>query len=183
MTAHPWIIDMNTGKKSLSGGFSLVEVVVAVGIFALAIVGVIGLFAPTSRNVANVADNDSASRVVSSIQSALQQSGYSRIQQELSLPAPTSYYSTKSNDGNFYIASGNVVKKIDGSTADGVSLSDLFFEFTLLRNTTLSPVSNDATAGFLAFTISLKWPAYLPDGTPVVDSAKSSLVVPAAITR
>jgi type II secretory pathway pseudopilin PulG len=177
---------MNTGKKSPSGGFSLVEVVVAVGIFALAIVGVIGLFAPTSRNVANVADTDSASRMVSSIQSALQQSGYSRIQQELAPLAPTSptsYYSTKSNDGNFYTASGNVVKKIDGSTADGVSLSDLFFEFTLLRNTTLSPVSNDPTAGFLAFTISLKWPAYLPDGTPVDDSAKSSLVVPAAITR
>lgn len=53
--------------------FSLVEVVVAVGIFALAIVGVIGLLSPTNKAIADVADSDNATRVVNAVQQGLQQ--------------------------------------------------------------------------------------------------------------
>jgi prepilin-type N-terminal cleavage/methylation domain-containing protein len=54
-------------------GFSLVEVVVAVGIFALAIVGVIGLLSPTNKAIADVTDSDNATRVVNAVQQGLQQ--------------------------------------------------------------------------------------------------------------
>lgn len=49
------------------------EVVVAVGIFALAIVGVIGLLSPTNKAIADVSDSDNATRVVSAVQQGLQQ--------------------------------------------------------------------------------------------------------------
>lgn len=158
-------------------GFSLVEVVVAVGIFALAIVGVIGLLAPTTKSITDVSESDSATRVISAIQSQLQAAGFEAVRLGL---------------GQVYFASkdGSKVGR-DGSPAwAGVSDTERFFEFTMLRNETLSPntAANDNAAGFLAFTIVLKWPAYAITSSTTAtritdDSQKSVMVVPAAITR
>lgn len=175
---------ITTQARRLGKAFSLVEVVVAVGIFALAIVGVIGLLAPTSKNIADVADSDAASRVISAIQSGLQRAGFNDVR--ASLLANKTFYATK--DGS----------KVAASDATGVwtagTNQEKFFEFRLVRNGDtpnvgdgLSPAANDATAGFLAFTIVLKWPAYVPSadgvGTAVADAQKSVMIVPAAITR
>ncbi len=169
-------------------GFSLVEVVVAVGIFALAIVGVIGLLAPTARNIADVADSDAATRVTSAIQAALQQSvsssgtGFTALGNTLQVPAANA-----SPTYNFYATrDGRVVGQDAAFTAAALTNADKFFEFALLRNTALSGSnsSGDASAGFLAFSISLRWPAYLPNGTQVTDdSQKNVMIVSAAITR
>lgn len=165
-------------KSSRSKGFSLVEVVVAVGIFALAIVGVLGLLAPTSKNISDVSDSDAASRVITAIQSGLQTAGYTSV--NASLIANKQFYATK--DGSKVAASDAVGVWTTGQN------QEKFFEFKLVRNDTLSPVANDATAGFLAFTIVLKWPSFVPTpdgltGTAVDDAQKSVVVVPAAITR
>jgi len=167
-----------SGKRLIgrTTGFSLIEVVVAVGIFALAIVGVIGLLVPTSKNISDVADSDSASRAISAIQSGLQSSGFTTVQGNLA----KTFYASRNGD------------KVGASDAaiwstTGVTNQDKFFEFTLVRNDTLSPASADPTAGFLAFTIVLKWPAFVPSangtGTAVDPSQKSVMVIPAAITR
>jgi uncharacterized protein (TIGR02598 family) len=182
---------MHPEKFKKRRGFSLVEVVVAIGIFALAIVGVIGLLAPTSKNVNEVVDGDAATRVISAIQSALQESasnssgGFTALGSALQTPAanvsPTyDYYATKD---------GHVVGKAQAFTDASLTDADKFFEFALLRNTTLSGPDNsgDAAAGYLAFTISIRWPAYVmtASGTaaPVADTQKSVMIVPAAITR
>ena len=150
-------------------GFSLIEVVVAVGIFAVGIVGVIGLFAPTTKNVAAVADSDASTQVVAAIQQYLKDQGFTGTQ-------------TIVNNGTTYYANklGNIIDVRSSSTLPDTAK---FFEFTLIRNTDLSDPSNDATAGYLAFTINLKWPSYLPNGTAVADNQKSSLIIPAAVTR
>jgi uncharacterized protein (TIGR02598 family) len=163
-------------KPLRSKGFSLVEVVVAVGIFAITIVGVLGLLAPTSKNIADVSDSDAAARVISVIQSGLQGHGFNSVTADLA----KTFYASKS---------GDKIGASDSSvwTAAGVTNQDKYFEFTLVRNQTLSPATADASAGYLAFTIVLKWPAFVPSadgqGTPVDNAAKSVMVVPAAITR
>jgi len=161
-------------------GFSLVEVVVAVGIFALAIVGVIGLLSPTNKAIVDVTDSDAASRVISSIQSGLQQTGFTTVKNNL-IPANTTltassykFYASKSGD------------KIDlvSNLSSVTDKSKAFFEFALIRNDSLSPSSADASAGFLAFSISLRWPAYLPNGVQfTTGTEKGVLIVPAAVTR
>ena len=170
-------------------GFSLVEVVVSVGIFAVAIVGIIGLFAPTTKNVAAVADSDASTRAVAAIQSYLKEkasssTGFSDLQTLLGADLNTNgtgyvYYVTKGGD--------KVVNKDDMSEATIIPNNNRFFEFSVIRNATLSPVADKDTAGFLAFTINLRWPAYTPTadglGAVVADSQKSSLIVPAAVTR
>jgi len=161
-------------------GFSLVEVVVAVGIFALAIVGVIGLLSPTNKAIGDVTDSDAASRVISSIQAGLQQAGFTTVKNNL-IPDNTAltassykFYATKSGDKVDLVSNLSTV----------TDKSNAFFEFALIRNNTLSPSSADASAGFLAFSVSLRWPAYLPNGVQFTnDTEKSVLIVPAAITR
>ncbi len=161
--------------------FSLVEVVVAVGIFAISIVGVIGLLAPTSKSINDVRDADDASRVVSIIQAQLQQLGFTGVQTALT--------------GNYtYVASrnGDKLGKDDSTWTTGFTAltePNKFFEIALTRNTTLSPsVATDANSGYLAFTISLRWPAWLPSATSnnaikCPDAQKSVMIFPAAITR
>ncbi|CAM2776833.1 hypothetical protein [Rariglobus hedericola] len=163
-----------TARHIKYSAFSLVEVVVAVGIFALAIVGVIGLLAPTSKSIADVADSDAASRVITVIQSQLQQAGFTTVKASL---GGTLFYASK--DGSKVGLGSNPTL--------WTSNQEKFFEFTLVRNDTLSPAASDDAAGFLAFTVVLKWPAYVSSadgqGTAVVDNQKSVMVVPAAITR
>jgi prepilin-type N-terminal cleavage/methylation domain-containing protein len=158
----------------LRSGFSLVEVVVAVGIFAVAIVGVIGLFGPTTKNVAAVADADASTRAVGAIQLYLKEQGFANTQ-------------TLIKNGTLYYASrgGDKVGPYDEKTFPH---SENFFGFTLMRNTGLSPSeTSDATAGYLAFTVSVKWPYYLPNATkdtlPLDSSQQSTLVIPMAVTR
>jgi uncharacterized protein (TIGR02598 family) len=164
---------MKIPGKRASKAFSLIEVVVAVGIFALTIVGVIGLISPTNKAVADVADNDSASRAISAIQAGLQQAGFATIKSYLD--------NNDSQYGAFYASkSGDKVGTSEVFNDD----SEKFFEFSLTRNNDLSPATNDETSGFLVFTINIRWPAYLPNGVKFeTDEQKSLLVVPAAITR
>lgn len=176
MIAHSYArTNLSAKFRKLGRGFSLVEVVVAVGIFALAIVGVIGLLGPTTKSIGDVADSDSASRVITAIQSQLQAGGFDAVRTNFNVP--------------FFVSKDGSKVGIDGAPVwSGVSNTERFFEFQLVRNDGLSPVANDTTAGFLAFTIVLKWPAYaLTSATTAEritdDSQKSVMIVPAAVTR
>jgi type II secretory pathway pseudopilin PulG len=167
--------------KKVSAGFSLVEVVVAVGVFAIAIVSVIGIIAGVGRSVEEVSGADKAARLIGVIQSRLQDTGFARVEKAI-------------DDGTIFFASedGSIVGPDTGPgnvwTAGNFSNALKYFELTLIRNTSLSPVQSgggpDVSSGFLAFNIRLRWPAYLPNGTRVTDdSQKEVLIVPAAITR
>lgn len=150
----------------------------AVGIFAFAIVGVLGLLSPTGRAISDVADNDAASRAIGAIQAGLQRA-YSG--QTTGFTSLASRFSTNPNAPTYSLFANKSAERMGDSSL--IAPADRFFEIALIRDSALSPASNDANAGFLAFTIQLRWPAYLPNGTQVPDSQKSSLVVPAAITR
>lgn len=169
-------------KRKRTRGFSLIEVVVAVGIFAFAIVGVLGLLTPTGKAITEVADNDAASRAIGAIQAGLQQTGFTNIKKYLD-----------AQDGKFgYLYSSKSGDKVGvpydkGTTGLPSPFSNAdqqFFEVALTRDKTLSPGgAADDTAGFLAFTVTLRWPAFLPNGVAVPDEQKSQLTVPAAVTR
>jgi len=197
------VIALHRSSVRRCAGFSLVEVVVAVGIFAISIVAVIGLLAPTSKNVAAVRDTDDAARVISALQGKLQEiastsSGFSNINSYLKDSAPnpadgtaygnptTALYSSR--DGSrMGLANDNVTFTENGTYVAGRE-PQKYFEITLIRNGTLSPSNQDlANVGFLAFTIRLRWPAYVTEGTQLTEftqhSQKSVLLVPASVHR
>lgn len=156
-------------------GFSLIEVVVAVGIFAIAIVSVIGLLGPINKSVGDVRDFDNASRVVAAVQGELQ-----REAQRIGLET---FATTYLNQSAIYASSDGQKVAAGGNTAVWDSDGEKFFAITLTRNTDLSDPADDDKSGYLAFTIKLSWPAYTPDGQQTDSSQQSVMVVPAAITR
>jgi uncharacterized protein (TIGR02598 family) len=178
--------------------FSLVEVVVAVGVFAIAIVSVIGIIAGIGRSVSEVSDADKAARLVGVIQARLQASPFSVIAGSLKAASTVSSEGASydpSTDTRVFFASedGAIVAPYadtatwgqNGTLTTPAARDALkYFELTLIRNETLSPAGNDNTAGFLAFNIRVRWPAYLPNGVRVTDhTQKEVLIIPAAITR
>lgn len=174
-------------RNRLAKAFSLVEVVVAVGIFAIAIVAVIGLLSPITRAVAEVGENEDAGRVVTNIQSQLQRFPFAEVVTLLNTPPATDTARIfASRDGAKLGRGGATALWSDNGVLTNASEIDAqkFFEIQLTRNEDLSPAANDGTAGFLAFTITLRWPAYTGNGVRFNDvSGQSTLLIPAAITR
>lgn len=172
-------------------GFSLVEVVVAVGIFAIAVISVIGMLGPISKTVADVRESDDASRVVTVLQAELQRAGIAKVTTFFD----TTIYASRSghkigeeNDSATWDGDDVEDENGNGSTADEEN-AQKFFEAKITRNTTLSPnsgLNQDDDMGYLAFNIELRWPGYTPDGNKLLGDARdqqSVLIVPAAITR
>jgi prepilin-type N-terminal cleavage/methylation domain-containing protein len=163
-------------------GFSLIEVVAAVVIFAIGMVAVLGLFAPVSKSVSTVAEAEAAARVADAVRARLQALPFDRA---LALVEPVAAVRTKDangaynpNDGTrypevlfgklsgdvgLYDAAENRRRWYDSTvpTPLPVDDADKFFEIDLIRNETLSPAANDATAAVVAYTMRVRWPAFL----------------------
>lgn len=202
---------MNVPALLRKKGFSLVEVVVAVGIFALAIVGVIGLLSPTNKAIADVSDSDNATRVVSAVQQGLQQMAASGRFTTVGSVVGVGSSAINTNDGfiwatapadpsdgtalptgttrfTLYASRDGGKVGLTGDTVWGGVNTEKYFEIMLIRNTTLSPntaaTNADTASGYLAYTMRIRWPAYTPDGTEFkAHTQKSVLIVPGAITR
>ena len=61
------------------GAFFLIEVVVAIGVFAIAILSLLGLFLPTLRNIAEVSEREKATAVSQSIAAFLRERSFSEV--------------------------------------------------------------------------------------------------------
>jgi type II secretory pathway pseudopilin PulG len=139
-------------------GFSLLEVTFAVAIFASCIVGVVALFSPTSRAIADLTESTRAARLVDLTRSELE-----RYRDTL---APTPAHSALDlmaaavgETGLRLVADRDLqrVRPEDASeAADGLAPQDRYFlvEVTHHRGS-LAP---QAEAGFLALTIAVHWP-------------------------
>lgn len=189
------------GISRRKAAFSLVEVVVAVGIFAIAVISVIGLLSPINKSIADVRETDEASRVITVIQAELQRAlatassaqakDYKIITDFFGKTLYASRSGHKIGEDSGSVWGGDDVEDADGngSISTQEQNAQKFFEFKLIRNDTLSPSANDDKAGYLAFTIELRWPGYSSDGRmKLSDDAnahdqQSVLIVPAAITR
>ena len=149
--------------------FSLIEVVVALGIFAIAIVGVLGLLSPTTDLVSDTIDSGIASRLADTVNAEVERAGYDTVRGLLLLG------SELDDDGrivaNRLLANraGDVIASQSQLTGNQSLLlqADRFFEVVLVRNEGLSPntADNDNSAGFLAFSVRVTWPAQVSDGT------------------
>lgn len=165
--------------------FSLLEVVAAVGIFAIGMVAVIGLFAPVAKSVGNTADAEAAANVADLLRGRLQGMGISaaalllknstaKSHELVDADAKPDYDITK--DAQLLFASRDGTKI--GGYADPIWIDpatrqpsdvDKFFEIALMRNETLSPLVADTATPpplVLAYTARIRWQAFVPDATP-----------------
>lgn len=174
-------------RVSRRRAFSLVEVVVAVGIFAIAIVSIIGLMIPINRSVSEIRESDDAARMAGVIIEELQKQGFANVKDFIDNP-PTTNRVHASRDGK------RVGKSDTSAVWDDPGAPDLsnaeekalqFFEINLTRNTALSPTAaGDADSAFLAYFLELRWPAHTGLGEPIGDrNQQSVLLIPAVVNR
>jgi prepilin-type N-terminal cleavage/methylation domain-containing protein len=162
-------------------GFSLIEVIAAVGIFAIGMVAVLGMFAPVTRSVATVGDAEAAARVADAVRARLQALPFDRA---IALVQETA--DVRRNDGNpnYNANDGRNPKVLFGKISGDVGVydpaegkkawydasvptplrvedADKFFEVDLIRNDALSPRTNDSSAALVAYNVRVRWPAFV----------------------
>jgi len=146
--------------------FSLLEVVVALGIFAGGIVAALGLFGSLARSARADAEAGAAAMVSDLLASRLRALSFAEV--AALLLDDDGSVGDGSPEGKVFFA--NLAGDKIGRSADPVWTGDdreKFFEIALLRNEQLSPPGSDDEAGWLAFTVRVRWPAYRlrPDGS------------------
>jgi prepilin-type N-terminal cleavage/methylation domain-containing protein len=137
-------------------GFTLLEVVVAVGVFAFGIVVVIGMFAPLARSVGQAAEAETAAGVAELLKAELTQrvrsAGSFQPVLELLTAEDGTRDGTQSHSHRLF-ANRGATKLWQGLDAEK------FFEITVTRNAALSPSERDDQAIVFAYTARISWPA------------------------
>lgn len=167
-------------------GFSLIEVIAAVVIFAIGMISVLGLYGPLTKSVAAVGETDAAARVADAVRSRLRMLPF---EQALALVQDPSAVARKDADGAYNPNDGArypavMFARADGEvgiydaaqnrrawfTSTGARLldADKAFELDLVRNEALSPKPvADAATGVtpaelhVAYTLRVRWPAFV----------------------
>jgi prepilin-type N-terminal cleavage/methylation domain-containing protein len=170
------------GERPLAGarsyGFSLLEVVAAVAIFSLGMLAVLGLFAPVTQSVSASSDAEAAARVADAVRARLQAMPFASVaallqdaaavQKNNATPTynpasgnnPAVIFARLNGELGFYDATANRKNwrdPADKTMAD----ADKFFEIDLIRNAALTPKDDDATGAMLAYTMRVRWPAFV----------------------
>jgi type II secretory pathway pseudopilin PulG len=146
--------------------FSLVEVVVALGVFVTGVVGAIVLLAATTHSAGNALAVQGAVRVGESAAVWARQLTWEEAVAQLTEPIPG--YATRTGE----------ISPWDDVTVEGAN-----YEFTLSRNETLSPEANDATAGFLAMRLQVTWPVWQTATERAPAESRETLTFNVAVRR
>jgi prepilin-type N-terminal cleavage/methylation domain-containing protein len=176
-------------RKGLKA-FSLVEVVVALGIFAIAVVACVGLLGPINASVSEISDSDAASRVIDRVQAELQRLGPVTVNGYIG--SATALYASRGGDklgvDGAPIWGQSPVPDLDGNpTANTTEEVNAQKHFQVVVNANPTKPNLAATDGYLLVNLELRWPAYTADGRVRLQGEaleqQNLLVVPVAIPR
>jgi len=176
--------------RNVRSAFSLIEVVVAIGVFAVGMVAVVALFAPVARSVAGSSDAEAAATVAERLRDELAR----RVAVVGSFAPVVALFKNTTANGSHEVTTADNASSAatdprrdtrllfasrDGSKIAGytdtaiwgtgqVNDAEKYFEITLIRLDALSPntTAADATSPTLAYTARIRWPAFVPDNAP-----------------
>ena len=178
--------------RTLRRAFSLIEVVVAIGVFAVGMVAVVALFAPVARSVAGSSDAEAAATVAERLRDeltrratvagsfapvvALFKNATANGGHEVTTADNASSAATDPRRDTRLLFASRDGSKI-GSYTDTIWIdpvtrqindAEKYFEIALIRFDALSPntTAADATSPTLAYTARIRWPAFVPDNAP-----------------
>lgn len=175
-------------SRTRTHAFNLVEVVVALGIFAVAILAVVGLMAPVSKMMSETLDNNTASRLTSAIDLKLASLGY----EGLVNGTPSTYSKPLLTIPPVNFASDTLTVLYANKAGDKIALgtdpvwnnsnSEKYYEILVILNTTITTniqqlkTFDSGMVGAVVCIVRVTWPAYLPDGTgPTIRNTRSLL--------
>jgi hypothetical protein len=156
------------------GGFSLVEVVLAVGIFAVAVTAMLALLPALARQAARSADTLSAVRLPDAVRIELQRvaivGGFDAVAAEtkpMSAPLPVTLTLAASRDA----ARVQALNYQPPPGADQIEESQQYFLIEAW-SFNAAPLAFDASGGMLALHVRVSWPYRVPGSataTPLAD--------------
>jgi prepilin-type N-terminal cleavage/methylation domain-containing protein len=165
-------------RQTRRHGFSLVEVIVAIGLIAVVLVALLASFGPAARSAGDAADAEVAARLAGNIQIELE-----RLQAELGLeglaaavpPAgsATPLQLVATRDGQRVLRADGPAPAadhaLDDPTLPGIAERDRYYLAEVTQQLNL-PYA--AGAGFLAVSVRVQWPDRLPAGPPTPGAAR-----------
>lgn len=150
------------------GAFSVVEVVVAVGVFAGGVVGAIVLMTATTRTTTATLEANGALRVAESSASLVRLLPWEAVVARLDDPEAGAVHATREGRTGWF---------------ETVAAEEAFYVVELMRNPELSPVTDDASAAFLAIQVRVSWPVFSGDGAVVPLANRELVILNAAVRR
>lgn len=131
-------------------GFSLIEVVLALGVLAVGLTAVLGLMAGAVKLTAAAAERHGAERALADGIAELERLGFvaaaAKVTPATAMPA---------DEARFHVSRDGV----RAGWGSALGLEDRFYVVTVYRVENLSPPSTDATGAALAVQVRVEWPA------------------------
>ena len=149
--------------KNQSPAFSLIEVVIAIGIFAFCIVGIVGLLPLAASSVKSVYQESNANNIAESI------AGLWRVTPTNSTPVSIPLMGNRTM-GNFTI--GPISLDSTSYYFDNDARITNQLSSTLLLNYSANPIGNNTFTVNLTFT----WPANAPSDSPTLNTRKFNYI-------
>lgn len=159
-----------------SNGFSMIEVVLAVGIFATVIIGVIGLLGPTVRSVRDVIDSTVAARLADGVDAELRRVGFAGM--VAATTGTTVLPLVATDDGSRIVREADAGNAPTG-TPPGIPQEQRYYLVEVRRAVTPAYSNGDPS---LVLTIRVSWPYQRPgSGAPVAPADRSIYIFNTAI--
>lgn len=154
-------------RRGARGGFSLIEIILAIGVFALTIVAVIGMLGSSSQATSDVINTVSASQIADAVRTELEIIGYDQLLPLTAGATPLELVGTKNGDAVVQEKSGE-----DPTTnPPGMPNRDRFFLIQVERlgnpgeSLEYKPDGSAAPHGMqLAVSVRIYWPHNIPTG-------------------
>ncbi len=158
-------------------GLSLVEVLVAVGICAVAVVAAVTLFGPAVRATREVGDRRAAIRVAERIDAELRRAGFAAVAAATDGSATLRLVARA--DGSRLVRQEEADNDPNAGTPPGIPAAERHFDIAVTR--ALRPASD---AACVVLEVRVRWPLALPpDGALVPESQRSEYRFHTAINR
>jgi len=155
-----------------ASGFTLVEVILAIGVFSLTIVAVIGLLGPIAQQVRDLQDTKVANTLPAPIREELNRIGFQYFVDDAFTTTenlPTFLFGTEDGarvigyDGTLE-APGSVILR-DGVAPDEIPSAEQYFGIEIEAPDPGGNLSYNAGDAYVAFRVEISWPNRLPDGS------------------
>jgi len=150
-------------KPFASRAFSLIEVVIAVAVFAGAIVAILGLLGPLMQNTREVLDSATAARLADSVDAELERLvrdpnfGFEWVEEQTSGEDFIELFGLQ--DGSYIVVADAAKNDPVTGKPRGILARDRYFRIVIRQLD--APASSDT---FLALSIRAEWPYAVPAG-------------------
>ena len=156
-----------TKKNVQISAFSLIEVLLSLGIMSVALLIVFAILTPFLSQTGEVVETSTVNRITDRITAEVEQLSFEELVTLLNL-----------DTGLFASRAGDRLVLYDDPELDTLlPEEERYFAISLSRMQVISPASKDAEAGFLAFQIKIERLIHAPDGSLLASPLDQTLAV------